>query len=126
MKCIPIAALMIIFLPMSPVRSEDYRTVWVEVGESTDIYWELNLKGKLYLYAEADGKAACLDYWWIVWPLSQIKKLGTHCGKAEFEIPGLRQLALGGKLRAGNATVRTKVIGTSSELVARTLPLPRN
>src|SRR5450432_2603664 len=84
----------------SPVFADDYVTVWLDPGQSTDIYSAVNLSGKVYLAADVGGLPACLDYWWIVWPFTQIKSLGQHCGRVHFDIPPLHNLAIGGKLRA--------------------------
>jgi hypothetical protein len=109
-------------MPSSGARAEDYVTVWVDSGQSVDVYWSVNLSGTVYLAADIDGRAACLDYWWIVWPFTQIKQLGRFCGRAKFELPGLSDFAIGGKLRAGGAESRTRLRGTSIESVAHNFP----
>ena len=70
-----------------PAHAEDYKTLWVDPGKSVDVYWDINLSGRVYSAADTGGSAACLDYWWIVWPLGQIKKLGRHCGRVTFDLP---------------------------------------
>jgi hypothetical protein len=103
-------------------HAEDYSTVWVDPGRSVDVYWDINLSGRVFLAADVDGRAACLDYWWIVWPFTQIKQLGRHCGRATFDLPTLSDWAIGGKLRAGGADARTRLRGASSESVAHQFP----
>jgi hypothetical protein len=105
-----------------PARAEDYKTVWVSPGESVDVYWDINLSGKVYLAADIDGRPACLDYWWIVWPFAQVKNVGRHCGRASFDLPSLSDWAIGGKLRAGGADARTRLRGTAQESVAHRFP----
>ena len=109
-------------VPANVARAEDYTTVWIEPGKTEDVYWSINLSGKVYLTADVDGQPACLEYWWIVWPFTQIKKLGQVCGRATFDLPGLSDFAIGGKLRAGGASARTRLRGTSDERVAHHLP----
>lgn len=111
-----------IVLVASPVQAEDYVTLWVNPGESIDVYWNVNLSGKVYLIADVGGNPGCLDYWWIVWPFTQIKKLGRHCGRVEFDLPSMTDWAIGGKLRAGGATMRTRLRGSALESVAHGLP----
>ncbi|MBI5262913.1 MAG: hypothetical protein HY852_13955 [Bradyrhizobium sp.] len=103
-------------------RAEDYKTIWVDPGQSVDVYWDINLSGKVFLAADINGHAACLDYWWIVWPFTQIKQLGRHCGRATIDLPTLSDWAVGGKLRAGGAEARTRLRGTASEAVAHRFP----
>ena len=113
---------LVLSVPVSLARAEDYTTVWIEPGRTQDIYWSINLSGKVYLTADVDGQPACLEYWWIVWPFTQIKKLGRACGRATFDLPGLSDFAIGGKLRAGGALTRTQLRATSDERVAHRLP----
>lgn len=103
-------------------RADDLVTIWVDPGVNVDVYWNINLSGTVYIAADIDGRPACLDYWWIVWPFTQIVQLGKHCGHAKFELPGLSNFALGGKLRAGGAEARTRLRGTSNEKVAHNFP----
>lgn len=107
----------------SSALAADYKTVWIDKGGSADIYWEINLAGKVYLAADHEGSPACLDYWWIAWPFGNIKQLGRHCGRVEFSLPGLTSFSVAAKLRAGGADSRTRVIGTSSESVANSFPV---
>lgn len=55
----------------SPVCAADYETVWVDTGTAVDVYWNVNLSGKVFVVADINGNPACLDYWWIVWPFTQ-------------------------------------------------------
>ncbi|RWP68183.1 hypothetical protein [Mesorhizobium sp.] len=118
------APLLVTTFVMSPsAKAEDFQTIWVEPGQSVNVYWNINLAGKVYLSADIGGNPACLDYWWIVWPFTQIKSLGRHCGRISFELPGMSDFAIGGKLRAGNADGKTRVLGTATESVAQTFPV---
>lgn len=86
------------------------------------MYWEVNLSGKVFIAADTDGQPACVNYWWITWPFGRNVDVGRHCGRAEFELPGLGSFAVGGKLRAGGADAKTRIRGTADEHVARMFP----
>jgi hypothetical protein len=108
----------------SPVvaRAADYETIWVDPRQNVDIYWEINLSGKVFLASDFDGQPACLNYWWITWPLGRKLDLGRHCGRATFALPGLGSFAVGGKLVAGGADSKTRIRGTADEAVALKFP----
>jgi hypothetical protein len=112
----------IVAVVATPARADDIETIFVEPGNTVDIYSSINLSGKLYVAADTNGNPACLDYWWIVWPFAHIKSLGRQCGRASFSIPSLSDWALGGKLRAGGATARTRVRATPQEQIAHRFP----
>ena len=74
----------------------------VSKGESKDLYFQINVSGTVYVkIAAKPGESACANFWWIKWPLGNIKALGRHCNFARFEIPGITDLALSSKLRVG-------------------------
>jgi len=106
----------------TPVWSQDHHTIWVEPGQSVDVYWEINLSGTIYLAADIDSASACLDYWWITLPFGRVESLGRHCGRVSFNLPGISSFAIGGKLRAGGAHMRTRIQATSDEKVAINFP----
>jgi hypothetical protein len=105
-----------------PLRADNYETIFVDPGNTVDVYWSINLSGKLYVAADTNGTPACVDYWWIVWPFAQIKSLGRQCGRASFALPSLSDWALGGKLRAGGAAARTRIRATAEEQIAHRFP----
>lgn len=118
-----LAVAIVVFLKSElSVMAEDYDTFWIEPGTSVDVYWNVNLSGRVYLAADIGGGPACLDYWWIVWPFTQIKNLGRFCGRAAFDLPGISDFAIGGKLRAGGATAKTRLRGTADESIAHRFP----
>lgn len=109
-----------IFMFVGPLIARgDVVTVTVEPGENADVYFQINLEGRVFVAADVDGEPACLDYWWITWPLGRVVELGRHCGRAAFDLPGFGDLAVASKLRAGGSEHRTRIQGTSSEKVAR-------
>jgi hypothetical protein len=95
------------------------QTISVEPGKNTDVYFEINLAGKVFLviYAPAGGEA-CADFWWIKWPLGNTQSLGRHCGSASFDIPGVFDLAISAKLRVGGARQPLKLVAAANEQVA--------
>ena len=115
---IALCALLMIY-PMAAAQADDPVTIWLDPSKSVDVYWAINLSGKVYVAADVDGRPACLEYWWIRWPTTTIKSLGRHCGSASFSIPGLADFSIGGKLRAGDADSRTWIRGAASGRVAR-------
>jgi hypothetical protein len=120
--CSIIVAIVFTLGLVAETRADDFVTIWVDPSKSVDVYWSINLSGTVYVAADVDGQPACLDYWWIVWPFTQIQQLGHYCGRAKFALPGISSFAIGGKLRAGGATVRTRLRGTSTEGVAHKFP----
>lgn len=100
----------------------EFETYWVEPSSDVDAYWSINLSGRVFLTADIGGEPACLEYWWITWPFGRVKNLGRYCGHVSFDIPGVSDLAVGGKLRVGGATGLTRLRGTASEAVAHRLP----
>lgn len=115
-------AITLAVLSASPALAQDYNTEWVEPGKSVLLYWNLNLSGKVFVAADTNGNAACLDYWWKTIPLFITLKLGRHCGRASFDLPGLSNFAAGGGLYAGGADQKTRLRGTSQERVAHDFP----
>lgn len=117
------AALMVVLaLALVGAAQAQEKTIWVEPGKNVDVYWEINLAGTVYLAADIDGAPACVDYWWITWPFQRVEQLGRHCGRVTFDLPGLGSFAIGGKLRVGGASARTRIQGTADEEVARKFP----
>ena len=107
---------------VAPVAAQDYETIWVDPGQNVDVYWQINLAGTVYVAADVDGAAACLDYWWITWPLGRVEQLGQHCGRKSFDLPGLGHFSIGDKLRAGVLRRVPVFVGQRMEGVARRFP----
>jgi hypothetical protein len=106
----------------SSAAGADFQVISVESGHNTDVYFEINVSGKVYLaiYAPPGGDA-CANFWWIKFPLGSIKDLGRHCGTVSLEIPGLAELTLSAKLRVGTAKQPLKIIAAANEKVARSV-----
>lgn len=91
----------------------------VEKGQSAALYFEINLKGTVYVKLGAKpGESNCAEFWWIIWPLGNIKSLGRHCGTASFKIPGVFDLAFSSKLRVGATDNQVKIAISASESLA--------
>ena len=106
-----------------PARAaENYQIIDVPTGAPRDVYFEINLSGKVYLHLVAEnGAEACAEFWWIKWPVGNIKSLGRHCGNAEFETPGLLDFAFSAKLRVGGANTHPKIVASDDVQVANTI-----
>ena len=85
--------------------------------QQADVYFEANLKGKVYVKIVSQGEESCCDFWWIEWPFGRVEQQGRHCGFAAFDLPG--GLTVSAKLRAGNGTGHIKLGVSASESVAR-------
>lgn len=118
-----LAAILSAALPTA-AHSKDVDTTWVERGQSVDVYWEINVEGKIFVAADSEGRRACLDYWWIAWPFGKVIDLGRHCGQAAFKLPGIGEFSIGAKLRAGKADARTRIRSSTIEEPILKLALP--
>lgn len=88
-------------------------------GTTVDVYFEVNVDGKLYVrIAAKPGESNCADFWWIKWPFGNVESLGRHCDFASFSIPGIMNLAYSAKLRAGGTTNNVKLGVSATESVA--------
>ena len=100
----------------------NFQIIDVPAGSSQDVYFEINLKGTVYLHVVADdGGEACAEFWWIKWPLGNIQSLGRHCGSASFPIPGLFDFAISAKLRVGGAAKHLKIVASDQVSVANSV-----
>ena len=108
-------------------EARDYEVIDIIPGQSKDVYFEINLKGRVYIrIVGPPGAEACATFWWIKWPLGNIKDLGRHCGSATFEIPGWLDLAVSSKLRVGSANSPLKIVASENASIANsvTVSLP--
>lgn len=107
----------------TPARAApNYVIIDVPAGSTQDVYFEINLKGKVHVRLVAeDGGEACAEFWWIKWPLGNIQSLGRHCGSAAFDIPGLFDFAVSAKLRVGGAARHLKIVGSDDVSVANSV-----
>jgi len=97
-------------------QARDYQIIAVSAGDTADVYFEINLSGKVYLRIVAPpGAEACADLWWIKWPLGNIQDVGRRCGSLQLEVPGLTDIAISAKLRvrAGNSPL--KIVAAATE-----------
>jgi len=97
----------------------DPQRVDLAKGGTADVYFEMNISGKLFVsMAARPGESACADFWWIKWPFGTVESLGRHCGFASFDIPGLTSFAVSAKLRAGGPANDVKLAVSATEAVA--------
>lgn len=97
------------FAVFNSASAQRVDTIWVDPGQSIDVYWEINVSGQVTVNIDANESPACLDFWWIAWPFGQVIDLGKKCGRATFDLPGLSHFSVGAKLRAGKADGRTRL-----------------
>lgn len=114
-------ALCVSLLP-GVAASRDWLVVWINPGQNVDIYTQVNMSGRIFVAADIGGNPACLNYWWITWPLGRIEDLGRHCGRAAFDVPGWSSLTISSRLRAGGAEAPTRVQGSAIEAIALGFP----
>lgn len=111
----------LLFLP-NIAGAADTQLISVTPGKNTDVYFEINVSGKVYLAINAPAAGEpCANFWWIQWPFGNIKDLGRHCGIVAFDIPGFFDLAFSAKLRVGGAKQPLKIVAAANQQVAQTL-----
>lgn len=110
----------------SPAAADDrYHILYLPAGEQSDVYFQVNVAGQIYIrLAAADGKQACVNFWWIKWPLGTVEQLGRHCDQAHFDVPGLGSASASSKLRAGGVDRDMKALVTADERVANKITIP--
>lgn len=95
-----------------------YQVIDLPAGAQTDLYFQVNVTGKLYVrLAARDGKTACANLWWVKWPFGTVEQLGRVCDRAAIDIPALADISLSSRLRAGGVDRDLKALLTASEAV---------
>ncbi|WP_156439830.1 hypothetical protein [Bradyrhizobium valentinum] len=107
----------------SSARAVDFQVVEVQPGQNVDVFFQINLSGKVYTRIETRNGPGCANFWWILWPFGNIRELGKQCGFADFEIPGLFDFSVSSKLRAGGVSELTKVGFAADAQVARSITI---
>jgi hypothetical protein len=105
----------------SSLPAADYQVIDLLPGQATDVYFEINLSGTVAIRVVTQTGIGCAEFWWIKWPLGDIKSLGRKCGAARLSIPAITDLAVAGKLRATGVNIPTKIIAASNERVANSV-----
>lgn len=99
---------------------KDLQFIDVPAGSQQDLYFEINVKGTVYLKIAAEGGGqACASFWWVKQPFGRVEQLGQPCNFARFDIPGLSSGAISAKLRVGGAARHLKLALSANEQVAR-------
>lgn len=119
-RCLIAAMVAVLFTTVS-VSARDYDVVSIKSGETADVYFQINLKGTLYLNIRNQNGAGCANLWWIKWPLGTIKDEGRYCGFVKLDIPGILDLSFSSKLRAHANGSDIKIGYSSSETVAHSI-----
>lgn len=104
---------------LSSAHAADPQIETVQKGESKDLYFQINLSGKVFVNVGGPpGGTNCAEFWWIKWPLGNIQSLGRHCGVASFDIPGVLDFAISSKLRVGGTDNLVKIAISATESIA--------
>jgi hypothetical protein len=115
--------LITLVLSGAAVSANDYKIVDLQPEQNVDVYEAFNLSGRVFLRIVSKSGAGCADFWWINRIFGSVKQVGRHCGAVAIDIPGLSDFSIWSKLRAGGATEPTKIVGSSRETVANTVPV---
>jgi hypothetical protein len=106
-------------LASGSAAAADPQIVELAPGAAGDAYFQINLRGKIYVQIAAPPSGEpCAEFWWIKWPLGTVEHLGRHCERAVFDIPGIFSLTLSSKLRAQAGPSGLKLAVSASESVA--------
>jgi hypothetical protein len=104
-------------------HATDFQIIDINPGQTVDVYFQINLSGQVALRIATQYGPGCAEFWWIKWPLGNIKSLGRKCGSARLTIPSWADLAFAGKLRATGVTQPTKIVAAANERVANSVTL---
>jgi hypothetical protein len=107
----------------TPAPAAEVQIVDVRPGQSADVFFEVNLSGRVYVKIVSQAGLGCADLWWITWPLGNIRQAGRKCGSASLEIPGLSKIAVSSKLRAGGVSAPTKIVFAATAQVANSVTI---
>ncbi|RWE84206.1 MAG: hypothetical protein E5W28_02495 [Mesorhizobium sp.] len=100
--------------------SADFTTLSLRWGETKDVYWEFNLKGKVYLRIVSAEGVGCARLFWNTLPFDEQISFGKLCGDVSLEVPGGWSVA--SVLWAYAIDSDIKILGTSDETLARNFP----
>jgi hypothetical protein len=110
--------------PFCSAYAADFQIVEVQPGQNVDVFFQINLSGRVFVKIETLHGTGCADFWWILWPLGSLRQVGRQCGAADFEIPGLFDFSLSSKLRAGGVSETTKIAIAANAQVAHSVTIP--
>jgi hypothetical protein len=128
LRCLARCAACLVALVCSTMQAglcQQPHVVTVQPGATEDLYFQVNLKGAVYVrIGTQTGNEPCADFWWITWPLGSVESLGRHCGFATFTIPGWAKLAVSSKLRVGGTKTVTTIAVFDNSAVAYSYKFP--
>lgn len=119
--CYLLAILFLFTVSASADSQKAYQVIDVPPGQTVDTYFEINLSGYVFLNIGNKSGPACVDLWWITWPLGRIKEIGNTCGSVRLNIPGWLDLAIASKLRARGGNELIKIVASENSQVANTI-----
>lgn len=108
------------FIGVTSSSAQSLQIESLERGETKDLYFQINVAGKVHVKMIASGSGEpCANFWWIKWPFGNVEQLGRHCSFASFDIPGLFRGAVSSKLRVGGSENDLRLGIAADETVAR-------
>jgi hypothetical protein len=120
-----IAVALLFCLVCATALARDYQIISVAAGDTADVYFEINLAGKVYLRIVAPpGSEPCANFWWIKWPFGNVEEVGRICGGTQIDVPGLTHFAISAKLRVRAGSNSLKVVAAANERVANSVSVP--
>jgi hypothetical protein len=84
------------------------KEVRVAAGETADLWFGVNVKGRVHYVIRTKDGSNQMRMWWITEPLGTVKQLRTLKNSGSLDIPGKLNASITAKLR-GMATVDTLV-----------------
>jgi hypothetical protein len=85
------------------------KEIRIPAGQARDVWWGVNVSGKLYYSIQNRDESNTANFWWIKWGVGSIEKIGERRNEGTLTIPIRWYLGVvSAKLRA-SATVDTIV-----------------
>jgi hypothetical protein len=96
------------------------KTIEINIGETKEVYFYINLTGKLHYKISNESGTNRLKFWWVKGPFGNVEGLGELIGEGSLPYKGL----VWGKLKASSADSQTFVqIEESSKIVTKFPPI---
>jgi hypothetical protein len=96
---------------VSGAQKPQVREIKIPAGKSSDLWFGINVTGKLnYSICTRDGSNK-LRMWWIMEPLGTVKQLGSLANTGTLKIPSALDASISAKLRASATSDTVIYIG---------------
>lgn len=96
---------------VDPAMSDAVLRINLSAGETKDVWFGVNLTGKLTIGIRTQDGINAADFWWITWGVGSVKNLGAFSNVQTIEIPiSLFKGVISAKLRARAAQSPTVVV----------------